>query len=116
MASRGRPSSALATDPYIMVNYHCILARNPPVDSPVDPKSQHPHHPKSDSRTKCCRRGSEPIVYGEIGCPFAEVVALGQSEGVSFLRVRPGFDSCFNLELRFLTLFDSPKISQKLQI
>ena len=53
-------------------------------------------------------------MYGEIGCPFADVEALGQSEGVSFLRVRPGFDSCFNLEVRFLTFINSPKIITKI--
>ena len=57
-----------------------------------------------------CRRGSEPIVYGEIGSPFAEVVALGQLEGVSFLWVR------FLLQplRRFLPLLNSPKIITKI--
>ena len=81
---------------------------------PVDPKSQHPHHPKSDSRTKRCRRGSEPIVYGEIGCPFAEVVALGQSEGVSFLRAKTGVRFLPQPLRRFLPLLNSPNIITKI--
>ena len=114
MASRGQPSSALATGPYVTVEPRCILARRPTAEIPVDPKSQHPHHPKSDSRTKRCRRGSEPIVYGEIGCPFAEVVALGQSEGVSFLRAKTRVRFLLQPRRRFLPLHNSPKIITKI--
>ena len=43
-------------------------------------------------------------------CTFCE----RQSEGVSFLRVRPGFESCFNLEARFSTILNSTKIFTKI--
>ena len=38
MASRGRPSFALATGSYVTVDYRCILAKYPSENFPLDPK------------------------------------------------------------------------------
>ena len=105
-----RPATALATGSYITVTYHCILARNPRVDPPVDPKSHIPRHPKPDPRTKRCRHWSKPIVYMESARSFANCVALEQSEGVLFLQAKSRVRFPFYLEVRFSTMYlNSPK-------
>ena len=57
----------------------------PIILSPTPPHETLPH-----GRSRLCT-GKSAVLLGEVGL-------LGQSEGVSFLRVRPGFDSCFTLE------------------
>jgi len=52
----------------------------------------------SDHRTKRCRRGSEPIVYGSRPCNFAAEGKVAESEESRSLGLRPGFDS---LQSRF---------------
>ena len=52
----------------------------------------------SDHRTKRCRRGSEPIVYGSRPCNFAAVGKVAESEESRSLGLRPWFDS---LQSRF---------------
>ena len=58
---------------------------------PVDPTI--PHAPTresvpSDHRTKRCRRGSEPIVYGSRPCNFAAEGKVAESEGYRFLGLK----------------------------
>ena len=52
----------------------------------------------SDHRTKRCRRGSEPIVYGSRPCNFAAEGKVAESEESRSQGLRPGFDS---LQSRF---------------
>ena len=115
MASCGRPSTALATDSYVALNYHCILARNPPLDLPVDPKSHITQHPKSDPRTKRCRHWSQPIVYRESAQLFAKSFALGWTEGWSRSYVlRHGFESLQPHRVDFPDPFTPPNSISKI--
>ena len=113
MASRGRPSSALATDPYITVNSHCILARNPPVDSPL---TLSPNIPNILSPTPA--RNAADVGLSRLYTVRSAVLlprwwhSDSRKESRSY-GLRPGFDSCFNIEVRFLTLINSPKIITK---
>ena len=66
----------------------------------------------SDHRTKRCRRGSEPIVYGSRLSTFAGVAIVAESEESRSLGFRPGFDSLQSPSGFSSYHLNSPKISQ----
>ena len=84
------------------VNSQWHPARKPTIgDSPLTLLSHMPtirESVPSDHRTKRCRRGSEPIVYGSRPCNFAAEGKVAESEESRSLGLRPGFDS---LQSRF---------------
>ena len=81
VASRGRPSTALATDSYVTGNRHCDVARDPPVDLPLDRKSHIPQQPKPDPARNAADTGREPIVYRESTQLFEKSFSLSWTEG-----------------------------------
>ena len=87
---------------YAYGQFPWYTARKPTIgDSPLTLLSHMPtirESVPSDHRTKHCRRGSEPIVYGSRPCNFAAEGKVAESEESRSLGLRPGFDS---LQSRF---------------
>ena len=87
---------------YAYGQFPWYTARKPTIgDSPLTLLSHMPtirESVPSDHRTKRCRRGSEPIVYGSRPCNFAAEGKVAESEESRSLGLRPGFDS---LQSRF---------------
>ena len=82
---------------YAYGQFPWYTARKPTIgDSPLTLLSHMPIIRESvppDHRTKRCRRGSEPIVYGSRLSTFAGVAIVAESEESRSLGFRPGFDS-----------------------
>ena len=67
----------------------------------------------SDHRTKRCRRGSEPIVYGSRPCNFAAEGKVAESEGYRVLGLKTRVRFSLKAFRRFSSYhLNSPKISQ----
>ena len=67
----------------------------------------------SDHRTKRCRRGSEPIVYGSRPCNFAAEGNVAESEESRSVRAQPLVRFSSKSLRRFSSYhLNSPKISQ----
>ena len=77
---------------YAYGQFPWYTARKPTIgDSPLTLLSHMPtirESVPSDHRTKRCRRGSEPIVYGSRLCNFAAVGNVAESEGYRFLGLK----------------------------
>ena len=77
---------------YAYGQFPWYTARKPTIgDSPLTLLSHMPtirESVPSDHRTKRCRRGSEPIVYGSRLSTFAGVAIVAESEGYRFLGLK----------------------------
>ena len=77
---------------YAYGQFPWYTARKPTIgDSPLTLLSHMPtirESVPSDHRTKRCRRGSEPIVYGSRPCNFAAEGRIAESEGTRYLGLR----------------------------
>ena len=97
------------------VNSQWHPARKPTIgDSPLTLLSHMPtirESVPSDHRTKRCRRGSEPIVYGSRPCNFAAEGKVAESEESRSLGLRPGFDSLQSRFGDFLPITLTPRKS-----
>ena len=105
---------------YAYGQFPWYTARKPTIgDSPLTLLSHMPtirESVPSDHRTKRCRRGSEPIVYGSRPCNFAAEGKVAESEESRSYGPRPGFDS---LQSRFgdflpITLTPRKKFTTKM--
>ena len=106
MASHGRPSSALATSLYITVEPRCILARNPPVDSP---STLSPHIPITIILGPTPARNAADVGLSRL-CTVGSAVLLRRSlVPTGWTRVR----FSFNLEVRFSTITELPQNNHK---
>jgi len=99
------------------VNSQWHPARKPTIgDSPLTLLSHMPtirESVPSDHRTKRCRRGSEPIVYGSRLCNFAAVGNVAESEGYRFLGLKTRVRFLSKSFRRFSSYhLNSPKFSQ----
>ena len=98
---------------YAYGQFPWYTARKPTIgDSPLTLLSHMPtirESVPSDHRTKRCRRGSEPIVYGSRPCNFAAEGKVAESEESRSLGLRPGFDSLQNRFGDFLPITLTPR-------